>query len=83
MAAMKNITITLDPETAAWVRVHAAEKGMSVSRLVGELLQERMRDRREYERAMRRFLSKGACNLSGESERYPTREELYDRGRLR
>jgi hypothetical protein len=29
---MKNITITLDPETAAWIRVQAAEKNMSVSR---------------------------------------------------
>src|SRR4029079_12497948 len=29
---MKNITITLDPETAAWVRVHAAEQNKSVSR---------------------------------------------------
>jgi hypothetical protein len=32
---------------------------------------------------MRRYLSKGAFDISGESERYPTREELYDRGRLR
>src|SRR5690242_7116159 len=30
---MKNITITLDEKTAAWVRIYAAEQGMSVSRL--------------------------------------------------
>jgi hypothetical protein len=80
---MKNITITLDAETAAWIRVHAAEKNMSVSRVVGEILSEKMGHRLEYEQAMRRYLSKGAFNLSGDSERYPTREELYDRGRLR
>ena len=33
---MKNITITLDAETAAWVRTQAAEQNKSVSRLVGE-----------------------------------------------
>ena len=80
---MKNITITLDADTAAWIRVHAAEKNMSVSRVVGEILSEKMGHRLEYEQAMRRYLSKGAFNLSGDSERYPTREELYDRGRLR
>jgi hypothetical protein len=32
---MKNITITLDPETAAWVRVQAAEQNLSVSRFIG------------------------------------------------
>jgi hypothetical protein len=80
---MKNITITLDAEAAAWTRKQAAEKGLSVSRLIGELVHEKMEHRREYERAMRRYLSKGAFDISGESERYPTREELYDRGRLR
>jgi hypothetical protein len=80
---MKNITISVDPETAAWVRVHAAEKGMSVSRLVGEILQEQMHDRREYQRSMRRYLSKPPFNLTGESERYPTREEIHDRSRFR
>lgn len=80
---MKNITITLDPETAAWVRVHAAEQNKSVSRLVGEILQTHMKDRREYQRAMRRYLSKPPFEISGEPEKYPTRESLHDRTRIR
>ena len=80
---MKNITITLDPETAAWVRVHAAEQNKSVSRLVGEILQTRMKDRREYQRAMRRYLSKPPFDLPGEPEKYPAREEIHDRTRIR
>jgi len=80
---MKNITITLDQETANWIRVHAAEQNKSVSRLVGEILQARMKDRREYQRAMRRYLSKPPFDFSGEPEKYPTREELYDRVRIR
>ena len=41
---MKNITITLDERTASWARVYAAERGKSISRLLGEILQERMRE---------------------------------------
>ncbi len=80
---MKNITITLDQETAAWARVHAAERGMSVSRMVSELLQLQMRDAREYDEAMRRFLAKPPVKLRRAGERFPSREELYDRPRLR
>ena len=80
---MKNITITLDIETAAWIRVHAAEQNKSVSRLVGEIFHERMRDRREYQRAMRRYLAKPPFELSGPPEKYPTRENIHDRARLR
>ena len=80
---MKNITITLDDETAAWVRVQAAEENKSVSRLVGEILQLRMKDRREYQRAMRRYLAKPPFDTTGAPERYPTRREIYDRSRVR
>jgi hypothetical protein len=80
---VKNITITLDPETAAWVRVHAAEKNMSVSRLVGEVLSEKMGHRRAYEQAMRNFLSRPPFDLKGDAECYPTREETHDRSRFR
>ena len=51
-------------ETAAWVRVQAAEQNKSVSRLVGEILQEQMKDRREYQRAMQRYLSKPPFDLT-------------------
>lgn len=43
---MKNITITLDEETATWARVYAAQRNMSLSRYVGEVLRERMRHSR-------------------------------------
>jgi hypothetical protein len=80
---MKNITITLDSETATWIRVHAAEQNKSVSRLVGEILQQQMKDRRQYWRAMHGYLSKPPFDLSGDPEKYPTREEIHDRPRLR
>jgi hypothetical protein len=81
---MKNITITLDAKTAAWARVHAAKHGKSVSRLVGEMLHEHMREWREYQEAMRRYLSKGPFKeLKGPAQAYPRREDLHDRTRLR
>ena len=80
---MKNVTITLDEKTAAWVRVHAAERGKSVSRLVGEMLQERMREVRDYDQAMRRFLAAKPVKFQWPAGRKPTREELHDRAGLR
>lgn len=80
---MKNITITLDEKTAAWVRVYAAKHGMSVSRLVGEMLQQRMSDRRQYDEAMRRHLARKPFEFKWVDGRRPTREELHDRARSR
>ena len=80
---MKNVTITLDEETAKWARVYAATHNMSVSRLVGEMLQQRMGELHEYDRAMRAFLAKPPLKLSRTGKGYPKRDQLYDRGRLR
>jgi hypothetical protein len=80
---MKNVTITLDQKTAAWARVYAAKQNMSVSRMVGEMLRQRMREAHEYDEAMRRFLGKSPVKLKRAGRRYATREELHDRARLR
>ncbi len=80
---VKNVTITLDEETAAWARVHAARHDMSVSRLVGEMLQREMRESRGYDEAMRRFLAKAPVDLKGSGQGYASRDELHDRPRLR
>jgi hypothetical protein len=80
---MKNITITLDERTAAWARIYAAQRGKSVSRLLGEILQERMREVRDYNDAMRRYLSKKPCKFQWADGSRPTRDELHDRANLR
>jgi hypothetical protein len=80
---MKNVTITLDPETAQWARMEAARRNTSVSRLVGEMLAEyRQRDSR-IEQAAQRFFSRPTKRLSNQDESYPERESLYDRPVLR
>jgi plasmid stability protein len=81
---MKNITVTLDEKTAAWVRVHAAKQGKSVSRVLGELLQQHMSGTREYTEAMRRFQSVKPFTADWVGGRRLTRDELYaDRTRIR
>jgi hypothetical protein len=76
---MKNITVTLDEKTAAWARVYAARQNKSLSRFLGELLHRTMRESREYEDSMRRYLSKKPSRLNRDNASYPSREELHER----
>ena len=39
---LRNITVTLEEDLAQWARIEAAKRDTSVSRLLGELLKERM-----------------------------------------
>lgn len=80
---MKNITITLDEKTAAWARIYAAQHGKSVSRLLGELLHERMREARDYEHAKRSYLAQKPIAFEWAERRKPERGELHDRADLR
>ncbi len=80
---MKNLTITLDEETARWARIQAARQNTSVSRMLGEVLQE-MRDLDEQRHtAAERFLTRPAHALRDTDTPYPDRESLYDRPLLR
>ena len=80
---MKNITITLDDRTAAQARVEAARKNMSLSRYIGEIVQTRLLNTTEYQEAMRSYFARGPFLQWQEApgEKYPKREELYDRPR--
>ncbi len=80
---MKNVTITLDEEVARWARIMAAEQNTSVSRLVGELLREKMLEEQDYQIAMQQYLSQPPKVLKTLGEKLPSREELYDRKGLR
>ena len=71
---MKNVTISLDEDTAQWIRVQAATKATSVSRLVGDMLRERRLEDSEYQNAMARFLGREPTRLKTEGNDYPDRE---------
>ena len=78
---MKNITITVDEDVAKWAKVYAAQQDTSLSRLVGEMLRERMRRESGYAEAMAEYLAEEGVPLGGAP--YPSREELHERDGLR
>ena len=80
---MKNVTITLDEKVVRWTRIRAAEGDTSVSRLVGELLREKMRDESNYQTSMQNYLAQAPLVLKKKGDDYPDREELHDRKGLR
>lgn len=79
---MRNITITVDEDTAQWARIEAARRDTSVSRLVGEMLAEYVRAERGYEDAMRSYLARKPKRLKSAGS-YPSRESLHDRAGVR
>jgi hypothetical protein len=83
---MTNVTITMDEETARWVRIEAAKAGKSVSRWLGELLAARRRaeadaaweaGREARQEAMAKFLAIPARDI-GYHGVIPDRETLYE-----
>ena len=73
---MKNMTITMDDPVANWARIEAAKHNTSVSRLVGEMLADKMRHDDAYERAMREWMADTSGFVSS-GQPYPDREEIY------
>jgi hypothetical protein len=74
---MKNVTVTMEDSVADWARMEAARRNTSVSRLIGEMLAEKMRRDDAYERAMREALEFKSIGTS--DGRTLTRAEIYDR----
>ncbi len=78
---MKNVTITVEDGALEWARIQAAKRNSSVSRLVGELLAEKMRQEDAYEQAMREALKFESWGASDGP--FLNRDEMYDRARFR
>jgi hypothetical protein len=78
---MKNVTITVEEPVLEWVRIAAAKRNSSVSRLVGEMLAEKMQHEDAYEQAMREALKFDSWGVS--EGPYLTRDDMYDRARFR
>ena len=52
---LRNFTLTLPEEVARWVRVRAAEENVSMSKLVGRILESQMARADDYAVAHRRW----------------------------
>jgi hypothetical protein len=75
---MKNVTVSMEEDVADWARIEAARRNTSVSRLVGEMLAEKMRHDDAYERAMNEWLNR-ATRWKSNGAPYPTRDAINDR----
>ena len=80
---LRNVTVTLDEETARWARIEAAKRDTSVSKLLGTILRERMETQDAYELARERYLGQEARVHRAAGGPLPRREELHDRSGLR
>lgn len=80
---MKNITISMDDDLARWTRIEAARREQSISRFLAELLRNEMKTDETYEKAMKAFLTVKPRPLGKPGEKYPVRDEIYDRPVLR
>jgi hypothetical protein len=78
---MKNVTVTMEDTVADWARMEAARRNTSVSRLIGEMLADKMRHDDAYERAMREALEWRSWGKA--SGPFLSRDEMYDRSRSR
>jgi hypothetical protein len=75
---LKNVTITVTEEVAKWARKQAAEENTSVSKLVGRMLEEKMRQTGEYWAAYERL--KRIKPIPGfDASRRATREQAHER----
>ena len=78
---MKNVTITVEESALEWARIEAAKRNSSVSRLLGEILADKMRQDDAYAQAMRKAIK---FESWGESDGdFRTRDEMYERANVR
>jgi hypothetical protein len=73
------MTITVSEEAALWARKQAAEKNTSVSKLVGQMLEDQMRRTDTYWAAYKRLKKIGPVSGVDASQRL-SRDEIYERG---
>lgn len=78
---LRNLTITVDEAAAEWARIQAAKEDVSVSRLVGRMIEERMKGEDEYARAMRESMARKPFGKS--TGKLLSRDEIHDRARSR
>ncbi len=74
-----NITLSLDTDLIREAKVLAARRGTSVSRLMGENLEDLVRRDKAYETARRRAMKRLGAGFKLEWSRPDSRDELHER----
>jgi hypothetical protein len=71
---MKNVTITVEDAALEWARIEAAKRNTSISRMVGQMIAEKMRSNDAYATAMNEALKFEPIAFEGP---YLTRDQIY------
>jgi hypothetical protein len=74
-----NITVTIDSQLAYEAKVLAARRGTSLSRLVGEKLEELVRHDKAYEAAMKKAIADMDNAPALEFQKPANRDGLHER----
>lgn len=74
-----NITLKIEQDLLREVRILAAEEGTSISALLSARLEEAVRQRRRYQQAKDRALSRLHSGLNLEWTPPGSRDEIYER----
>jgi hypothetical protein len=80
---MKNVTVTMDETVLQRARIAAAREGKSLSKFIAETVERRIGKPMTQKEALDRFLSGPLMDLTDENGNAPTRDEIYERSRLR
>ena len=78
---LKNVTITVEEDALRWARKQAAEENTSVSKLVGRMLEDKMRRTDGYWAAYEKWKSLEPLSIPGLAADRLTREEANERRR--
>ena len=76
---MKNVTITLDEEVLRRTRVRAAQKGVSVSKYMAQLLERESASTEQYQRAFREWKRISDRGLDIDAPGRLNREQAHER----
>jgi metal-responsive CopG/Arc/MetJ family transcriptional regulator len=80
---MKNVTVTMDEALLKKARVAAAQEGKSLSKFISETVERRVGRKRTQLEALEVFLAGPLMDLTDENGKAPSRNEIYDRSRVR
>ncbi len=75
---MKNVTVTMSEALLQRARVAAARDGKSLSRYIAETVEQRVGRPMTQREALDLFLAGPLMNLTDETGRAPTRDQIYD-----
>ncbi|HEX8662742.1 MAG TPA: hypothetical protein VF744_01785 [Beijerinckiaceae bacterium] len=80
---MKNVTVTMDEALLRKARVAAAQEGKSLSKFIAETVERRVGRKKTQLEALEAFLAGPLMDLTDENGKAPSRDEIYDRSRVR